>query len=111
MKIARVNFQRGIFQEDTLSPLLFVIGVIPLRRTLRKINAGYQIGKGQHKHINYLLFMDDLKFDGNSEKQAERLMNTVRIFLKGITMEFGISQCAHVTVKAGELVSVGGIEL
>ena len=55
--------------------------------------------------------MDDLKFDGNSKKQAERLMNTVRIFLKDISMEFGISQCAHVTVKAGELVSVGGIEL
>ena len=26
-------------------------------------------------------------------------------------MEFGISKCAHVTMKAGKLISVGGIEL
>ena len=26
-------------------------------------------------------------------------------------MEFGISKCAHVTMKAGKLVSVGGMEL
>ena len=26
-------------------------------------------------------------------------------------MEFGVNQCAHVTMKAGKLVSVGGMEL
>ena len=54
--------------------------------------------------------MDDLKLHGNSENRAERLTNTVRIFLKDIAMEFGISKCAHVTMKAGKLVSVGGME-
>ena len=107
---ARVNIQRGIFQGDTLSPLLFVISLIPLSHTLQKVNAGYQLGKGQQKKINHLLFMDDLKFSGNSEKEAERLKNTVRIFSKDIAIEFGISKCAHVTMKAGELVSVGGME-
>ena len=55
--------------------------------------------------------MDDLKLHGNSENRAERLTNTVRIFLKDIAMAFGISKCAHVTMKAGKLVSVGGMEL
>ena len=55
--------------------------------------------------------MDDLKLHGNSENRAERLTNTVRIFLKDIAMEFGISKCADVTMKAGKLVSVGGMEL
>ena len=109
-KLARVNIQRGIFQGDTLSPLLFVIGLIPLSHILRKVNAGYQLGKGQHKKINHLLFMDDLKLYGNSGKETEKLTNTVRIFSKDIAMEFGISKCAHVTIKAGKLVSVGGME-
>ena len=111
VELARVNIQRGIFQGDTVSPLLFVIGLIPLSHILQKVNARYQLGKGQHKKINQLLFMDDLKFYGNSKKEAERHTNTVRIFSKHIAMEFGISKCSHVTVKAGKLVSVGGMEL
>ena len=55
--------------------------------------------------------MDDLKLYGNSEKEAERLTNTVRIFSNDIAMEFGLSKCSHVTMKAGKLVSVGGMEL
>ena len=110
-ELARVNIQRAIFQGDTLSPLLFVIGLIPLSHILRKLNAGYQIGKGQHKKINHLIFMDDLKLYENNEKETERLTNIIRISLKDIAMEFGISKCSHVTMKAGKLVSVGGIEI
>ena len=55
--------------------------------------------------------MGDLKLYGNSEKEAERLTNTVGIFSKDIAIEFGISKCLHVTTKAGKLVSVGGMEL
>ena len=39
-ELATVNIQRGIFQGDTLSPLLFVIGLIPLSHILRKVVAG-----------------------------------------------------------------------
>ena len=55
--------------------------------------------------------MDDLKPYGDSEKEAERLTNTIRIFLKDIATEFGISKCSNIKTKAGELVSVGGMEL
>ena len=55
--------------------------------------------------------MDDLKLHGNSKKEAERLTKTFRIFLKDIAMEFGISKCAYVTIKAQKLFSVGGMEL
>ena len=55
--------------------------------------------------------MDDLKLYGNRDKKAERLKNTVRIFLKDITTEFGISKCTHVTMKPRKLVSIGKMEL
>ena len=55
--------------------------------------------------------MYDLKLYGNSEKEAKRLKNTVRIFSNNIAMEFGITKCGHVIMKAGKLVTVGGMEL
>ena len=66
---------------------------------------------GAAQNINHLLFMDDLKLHGNSKKEAERLTKTFRIFLTDIAMEFGISKCAYVTIKAQKLFSVGGMEL
>ena len=67
--------------------------------------------RGSTERSNHPLFMDDLKLYGNSEKEAERFKYTVRIFSKDIAMEFGISKCAHVTVKARKLVSVGGMKI
>ena len=61
--------------------------------------------------MNHFLFMNDLKLYGNSKKEAERLTNTFRTFSKDIAMEFGINKCTHVTMKAGKLVSAGGMEL
>ena len=48
-QLSRVNIQRGIFPGDTLSPLLFVIGLIPWSHDLWKVNAGYQLGNGKYK--------------------------------------------------------------
>ena len=60
-ELARVNIQRGIFQGDTLSPFLFVIGLIRFSHTLQKVHTGYHFGKGQHKKINHLLFIDEFE--------------------------------------------------
>ena len=49
--------------------------------------------KGSVQKDQTLLFMEDLKFYENSEKEAERLTDTVRIFLNNIAMEFGITKC------------------
>ena len=48
-ELPRVNIQRGIFQGDTLSPILFVIGLIPLSHTLRKINEDTKLERGGTK--------------------------------------------------------------
>ena len=87
------------------------LGLIPKSHDLRKVNAGYHLGNGKYKKINHHLFMVDLKLYENSEKAVGRLKNTIKIFTKDIAMEFGISKCAHVTVKARKLVRVGGLKL
>ena len=112
--LGQVNIKRGIFQGDSLSPLLFVIAMIPLTKILRKHSAGYNMekrGRGRQKKINHLLFMDDLKLFGKSEQEIESLVQTVRVFSEDIKMEFGIDKCAVVGLNRGKLEQVEGVKL
>ena len=77
--LGKINIRRGIFQGDSLSPLLFVIALAPLSMVLRKVSAGYKMVKDGYK-INHLLFMDDVKLFGKNKKELESLVKTVRIF-------------------------------
>ena len=108
--LGNVNIRRGIFQGDSLSPLLFVVCLIPLSMILAKVKAGYDLGKGKAS-VNHLLFMDDLKLYGKNEKQLDLLVNTVRIFSEDIKMEFGISKCAVLVMKRGKYDKSPGIVL
>ena len=56
--LGEVNVKRGIFQGDSLSPLLFALSMVPLFLILQKVNACYKWGKKEYK-LNHLLFMDD----------------------------------------------------
>ena len=52
--LAEVKIRRGIFQGDALSPLLFIIAMVPLNHIHRKCTAGYKLSKSQEK-INHLM--------------------------------------------------------
>ena len=86
--LGQVRIQRGIFQGDSLSSLLFVAALIPLTIILRQTQLRYQISKNTAK-ICHLLYMDGLKLYGKSITELESLLNTVRIIRKDISMEFG----------------------
>ena len=76
-KLGKVNIRRGIFQGDSLSPLLFVVALIPVTIILRTLKQGYSFGKGKER-LNHLLFMDDLKLCG-SNYEIGSLMKVVKI--------------------------------
>ena len=43
--LAEVKIQRSIFLRDALSPLLFLLAMIPLNHILRKCTGGYSLTK------------------------------------------------------------------
>ena len=92
-ELCEVEIKHGIFQGDSLSPLVFVLAMIPLSLILRKAKAAYEFPESKEK-INHLLFMDDLKLYSRSEKRLDSLVQTVRVFSEDIAMEFGIEKCA-----------------
>ena len=112
-RLADVEIKRGIFQGDSikrnLSPILFVLALIPLSIILNKVKEGYSLGKDRAK-LNHLLFIDDLKIYGKDKDQLDSLVQTVRIFSNDIAMTFGIEQCAMVEMKRGKLIDSGGLD-
>ena len=80
-EFGEAEIKRGIFQGDPLSPLVFVLALIPLSLILRKVKAAYEFSESKEK-INHLLFMDDLKLYSRSEKGLDSLVQTVRVFME-----------------------------
>ena len=61
-----IKIQCGIFQGDSMSPLLFCICLIPLTEPLNRLNTGYEEHTTKTK-ISHLLYMDDLKLIAKSD--------------------------------------------
>ena len=82
-ELGEVEIKRGIFQGDSLSPLVFVLALIVLSLILRKVKAEYEFSESKEK-ISHLLFMDDLKLCSQSEKGLDSLVQTVCVFSQDI---------------------------
>ena len=108
--LCEVDVNRGISQGDSLSPLIFVICIIPLSLLLRKVKTSYEWGRKEFK-LNHLLFMDDLKLFGKSDDQVDSLVQAVFTFSEDICMEFGLKKCGVVVLKKGKLVKFDVIHL
>ena len=106
--IGSVAINRGIFQGDAMSPLLFVMCLFPLTDLLRKLNKGFAI---DDVVVSHLLYLDDLKLYAKSSEDMLAMVNTVRVFSSDIRMEFGFNKCAFLMIKRGNLAESEGIEL
>ena len=56
INLGEVNIRQGIFQGDSLSPLLFVVCLLPFTHILRDAAPGYHFASNRQK-VNHLLWM------------------------------------------------------
>ena len=108
-KLGKVNIRRGIFQGDSLSPLLFVVALIPVTIILRTLKQEYSFGKRKER-LNHLLFMDDLKLYGSNDIEIDSLVEVIKIVSGNIGMQFGIDKCDVLKMKRGQQVHCEGID-
>ena len=105
-----VNIRRGIFQGDSLAPLLFVVYLLPLTHMLRDAAPGYHfVNSGLI--VEHLLFMDEVKLYTSNKKSLESLIQIARVFSNDIGMEFEVTKCAVLTMKKGKMANSDEIAL
>ena len=108
INLPNVKVRRGIFQGDSLSPLIFCIAVDPLSKLIKKEKIGYSLSKSRKKEdktqdqLSHLLYMDDLKLYAEDEKGLDILLGIVHTFSTDIGMDFGLDKCAICVIKKGK---------
>ena len=65
-----VDIRHGIYQGDSLSPLLFVLALMPVSTLLNETGKGFQIATSLPK-LSHLLYLDDLKLYAKSRTELE----------------------------------------
>ena len=103
--IDTANIQRGIYQGDILSPLLFCIALNPLSTLLAESKCAYRFKDGTT--INHLFYIDDIKLYAKNEREIDSLIHLTRVFSDDIGMSFGLSKCA---ARCSQLASKGYTE-
>lgn len=95
-----IYIRRGIFQGDSLSPLLFCLAINPLSQIMNKYkDKGYRLK--DKTLINHLIYMDDLKIYSNNKNNLKTMIDSTEIFTRDIGMSFGLDKCNVLHLKAG----------
>lgn len=100
-----VDISRGIYQGDSLSPLLFCLAINPLSTLLNQTCSGYRIMPSNNQsYMSHLLYMDDIKIYSETPKQLSSMINIIKVFSDDIKMSFGYEKCAEIHIKKGKLI-------
>lgn len=75
-----------------MSPLLFIIVLRTLSLVIRETDYGYRFNKTSTR-VKRLLFMDDLKLYGRTQREINSLVHTIRIVSEDNGMKFALDKC------------------
>ena len=93
-----VNYKRGLFQGDSLAPVLFVLAIAPISFAFEKL-GGYHLRSGVK--ITHMFYMDDLKTFAATKAGAEQSLVMATRVSKAVGMEMGHSKCAVAHLRCG----------
>ena len=103
-----ISIKSGIFQGNSLPPILFCLSLTPLSSLLNESSYGCEI---QGKKVHHLFYMDDLKTYARNDDQQTGLLKIVKTFSDDIQMEYGLDKWAKATFTGGKLTETSDIQL
>ena len=106
--VKEIQFKRGIYQGDSLSPLLFIISINPISLLLNRRCRGYQL---EGMNVTHILYMDDLKGYCNNFQSLQKMCDIIEEFTCDIGMELGLSKCGVINIQKGKYAGLGNITL
>lgn len=107
--MADISIKCGIFQGDSISPLLFCLALNPLSEVIKTTKFGYKVKSGEL--IQHLLYMDDLKLYARNERDLNSLISTVCLFSNDIGMRINVDKSAKLVVSRGKIVTSADFDL
>ena len=97
--------RRGIYQGDSLSPLLFCLAINPISKELNSRGSGYKLGSSDVR-LNHLFYMDDLKLFAPNDSTLDSMIQTTNQIASDIGMSFGLNKCAKLSIRRGKISQV-----
>lgn len=89
-----IRIRRGIYQGDSLSPLLFCVAMNPLSSMLNDLEGPRVCRKWTDSYrLTHLLYMDDIKLYASSDEELRNMLRLTGEFSKDIHMVFGVDKC------------------
>ena len=85
-----IAYQWGLFQGDSLSPLLFCLAILPFSHMLRKL-VSYRIRR--KASITHMLYMDYLKLYAESPVALTKALSVVDRVASAFGMKLGLTMC------------------
>ena len=98
--LAEAKIQRGIFQGDSPSPLLFIIVIVPLSHKLRKCTAEYKLSKLQEKKNQSSNVCRQHQSVCKNMKKNWKLIHAMRIYSQDVGIECSTENCAILVMKS-----------
>ena len=96
---AKIPLKCGVFQGDTLSPILFLIAINPILKFLEtKKRFGY---KFRGNSINTLAYADDISLIFSNQRSAQRLLNEIDTLFTKMGLQLKPEKCKSLSIVKG----------
>ena len=105
VRSTRVKYKRGLFQGESLSPLLFFLAIAPISQVLNR-TKGYTLWHiGERNTMSHLLYMDDIKIYAGGPDKLREARECVETTSKAIGMRCGVRKCGTAHMQKGKVLA------